>query len=117
MDFAGRLQVAFNRTRIKPGRSRITEVATQFGVSRETSRLWFAGAAMPELQRLIEIADFCNVNLDWLATGRPARGDTMTVRDDPLSAYGLSADERSVLEAMRSLAPHKRQGLVALLSP
>lgn len=119
-DFAARLETAFDRTGISAGRSRVTKVANEFGVSRETARLWFAGSAMPELPRLIEIAQFCHVGLEWLATGR---GTSMPVvdmvRDDPeSSAYvaGLSADERAVVAAMRNLHPQRRRGLVDLLT-
>jgi hypothetical protein len=118
-DFAERLHKAFDRTKIKPGRSRVTEVATHFVVSRETSRLWFAGSAMPELQRLIELADFCDVSLDWLATGhgsiQKVRGTNM---HEAAAGYGesLSTDERLVVDAMRAMQQHKRQGLVAFLS-
>lgn len=117
--FAERMERAFNRTPIGPGRGRVTKVAAEFGVSRETSRLWFAGVAMPELQRLIEIAHYCDVGLEWLATGRePSATHHQGVRDGAAGIYsaGLSDDEQAVVAAMRSLQPHRRRGLVALLT-
>lgn len=118
--FAARLHKAFDRTGIARGRSRTTAVATQFTVSRETSRLWLVGSAMPELVRLIDIADFCHCSLDWLATGQGAIDISQRgVRDDTLAAtYGnsLTADEQLVVSAMRAMKPNKRQGLVALLT-
>ena len=54
--FANRLQRACDDSGVPGGRQRVTAVATHFGVARETARLWFAGRALPELSRLIEIA-------------------------------------------------------------
>lgn len=120
-EFAQRLQTAFDRSAIARGRGRVTGVASQFGVSRETSRLWFAGMAMPELPRLIEIAEFCDVGLEWLATGsKQSTGQHSSgVRDESDSHpyfAALSEDEQAVVAAMRLLQPHRRRGLVALLT-
>lgn len=117
-NFPVRLHLAFDQTAIKPGRSRTTEVATRFGVSRETVRLWFSGAAMPELSRLVEIADFCGVNIDWLARNRgDMRHRPLNAVAETHAAYGsmLSSDEHLVVHAMRSMDERRRHGLVELL--
>ncbi|HET6805344.1 MAG TPA: helix-turn-helix domain-containing protein [Frateuria sp.] len=117
-EFAERLQLAFDRTTIKRGRGRVSEVASHYQVSRETARLWFAGSAMPELPRLIQIARDCDVALEWLATGRGSMTPPHAgVRDEgrPYMA-SLSEDEQAVVTAMRLLHPHRRRGLVALLT-
>ena len=112
--FANRLRLACDEAGVPGGRHRVTAVATHFGVARETARLWFAGRAMPELARLIEIARDYHCSLDWLATGR---GTPSRVLHEKASAYeALSPQERRVVTAMRGLTPKRRSGLVALLS-
>lgn len=111
--FANRLQLVCDEAGVPGGRRRVTAVATHFGVARETARLWFAGRALPELSRLIEIAKEYRCSLDWLATGRKA-----SVRiNEKASAYeALSPQERRVVTAMRGLTAKRRSGLVAFLS-
>lgn len=113
--FGLRLQQALDRTAIPPGRQRTTALANHYAVARETARLWLAGRALPEVRRLIEIADDCRVSLDWLATGR---GPMVMPPGVGEQAYGydvLSADEKALLQAARKLSPRRRQGLLALL--
>lgn len=113
--FGLRLQQALDRTAIPPGRQRTTALANHYAIARETARLWLAGRAMPEVHRLVEIADYCRVSLDWLATGRgpmvvpPSVGEPSHVYDV------LSAEEKALLQAARKLSPRRRQGLMDLL--
>ncbi|MBD8881989.1 DNA-binding protein [Rhodanobacter hydrolyticus] len=95
------------------GRQRVVTVAAHFGVARETARLWFAGRALPELSRLIEMAVEYRCSLDWLAMGRePA---TSGVGEQASSYETLSPQERSVITAMRGLSAKRRAGLIAFL--
>ena len=111
--FANRLQLACDEAGVPGGRHRVTAVASHFGVTRETARLWFAGRAMPELTRLIEIATEYHCSLDWLATGR---GTPSRVREKASAYEALSPQERRVVTAMRGLTAKRRSGLVAFLS-
>lgn len=111
--FANRLQLVCDEAGVPGGRHRVTAVATHFGVARETARLWFAGRALPELSRLIEIAKEYRCSLDWLAMGRatPSR-----VGEKASDYEALSPQERRVITAMRGLTAKRRSGLVAFLS-
>lgn len=113
--FGQRLQQALDRTAVPPGRQRTTALANHYAVARETARLWLAGRAMPELNRLIEIADDCRVSLNWLATGRGPMLMTSSVGEEARSYEVLSPDEQKVLKAVRKLTSSRRQGLLALL--
>lgn len=119
-DFADRLRRACDEAGVPGGRQRVTAVATRFGVARETARLWFAGRALPELTRLIEIAEELGCSLDWLALGRgvasAAGRPGRRVADGAASYDALSAQEKAVVAAMRDLSEKRRAGLVALLS-
>jgi len=111
--FANRLQQACDEAGVPDGRQRVIAVATHFGVARETARLWFAGRALPELSRLIEIAEEYRCSLDWLAMGRAAASARI---GEQASGYGaLSAQERRVIAIMRELTAKRRNGLVAFL--
>jgi hypothetical protein len=113
--FGQRLQQALNRTAIPPGRRRTTALASHYAVARETARLWLAGRAMPELNRLIEIADDCRVSLNWLATGRGPMVPPLSVGEEANRYEVLSPDEHKMLKAVRMLSAKRRQGLLALL--
>lgn len=110
--FASRLQHACDEAGVPGGRQRVIAVATHFGVARETARLWFAGRALPELSRLIEMAGEYRCSLDWLAMGR----ETAAQIGEQASGYeALSPQERRVITAMRGLTAKRRAGLIALL--
>lgn len=115
--FGHRLQQALDRTAIPPGRQRTTALANYYAIARETARLWLAGRAMPELSRLIEIADDCRVSLNWLATGRGPMVIQPAVGEEARSYDVLSTDEQKLLKAVRKLSAKRRQGLLALLDP
>ena len=61
------------------------ELAYQLGVSRQSVSKWEAGISLPELDRLIEIADLYKVSLDELI-----RGDTPTKQEYYISDEQLS---------------------------
>jgi hypothetical protein len=111
--FADRLQLVCDKAGVPGGRQRVTAVATQFGVARETARLWFAGLAVPELKRLTEIAEEYRCSLDWLVMGRETAPRRI---DEQASGYeALSPQERRVIAALRELTAKRRASLVAFL--
>lgn len=110
--FANRLQHACDEAGVPDGRQRVVAVATHFGVARETARLWFAGRALPELSRLIEMAGEYRCSLDWLAMGREP---TIQIGELAPDYKALSPQERRVITAMRALTAKRRDGLVAFL--
>jgi hypothetical protein len=113
--FGDRLQQALDRTSIPPGRQRTTALANYYAIARETARLWLAGRAMPEINRLIEIADDCRVSLHWLATGRGPMFIQPGVGEEAKSYDVLSQEEQKLLAAFRKLSAKRRQALLALL--
>jgi hypothetical protein len=111
--FADRLQILCDKAGVPGGRHRVTAVATQFGVARETARLWFAGRVMPELPRLVEIVEEYHCSLDWLALGREP--NSRKIGEQAHGYEALSAQERRVVAAMRELTAKRRASLVTLL--
>jgi hypothetical protein len=111
--FADRLKLICDEVGVPGGHKRVTAVATQFGVSRETARLWFAGCSLPEPPRLIEIAEEYRCSLDWLLMGR----ETVPRRiGEQAPGYdALSPQEQRLVTAIRALASKRRAGLLALL--
>ncbi len=112
--FAERLQEACDAADIPEGRARSNALASRFGVSTEAVRQWLHGRAVPEVSRLLELAEELECSLDWLLLGRlPSSGQVR----EPGGAYKtLSAQERAVVSAMRKLNARRRGGLVQLLS-
>lgn len=114
--FGHRLQQALDRTAIPPGRQRTTALANHYAIARETARLWLAGRAIPDLDRLVEIADDCRVSLNWLATGRGPMVVPPGVGEETKGYEVLSPEEQKLLKAVRKLSAKRRLGLLALLS-
>ena len=115
-DFARRLHWALDQARFERGRGRASALAERYAVSRQTSRKWLSGLALPELARLMEIANDFQVSFDWLATGR---GDSAAKRlQEPVAApYGspLSDGEIRVIQALRRLPGPKARVLLDLI--
>ncbi|WP_058835323.1 helix-turn-helix domain-containing protein [Luteimonas abyssi] len=113
-DFAQRLQTALDASGIAAGRRRTATLAELHGVSRETARKWLSGLALPELERMIELALHHHVSFEWLATGRgePTR-EGLSVRDASLK-YG-DPDEARLLHLIRGLSRKQRRALIDLL--
>jgi hypothetical protein len=113
--FGQRLHQALDRTVIPPGRQRTTALANYYAIARETARLWLAGRAIPELNRLVEIADDCRVSLNWLATGRGPMVVQPAVGEEAKGYDVLTPDEQKLLKAVRKLSGKRRQSLIVLL--
>ena len=58
------------------------ELAYQLNVSRQSVSKWESGLAIPELERLIEIAEFYSVSLDELILGE--KSETSIISDEQL---------------------------------
>lgn len=69
-EFAGRLRKALDTVNFPGDRARAGALADKYAVSRETTRKWLLGLALPELPRIIELAQDTGASLEWLATGR-----------------------------------------------
>lgn len=116
-DFAKRLRWSLDHAGFARGRGRASALALRYGVSRETSRKWLNGMAMPELERMIELATDFGVSFDWLATGRmptlPANRLAEAAAD--YDTAPLSGDEMKVLRSLRRLPPPKLHVILDLI--
>lgn len=59
-----------------PERGRQTLLAKQFSVSQQAAKKWLSGESLPELDKVVAIADWAGVTVNWLLQGLgPKRGD------------------------------------------
>lgn len=115
-DFAKRLRWSLDQAQFARGRGRASALALRYGVSRETARKWLNGLALPELERMIELATDFEVSFDWLATGRlPAAGPQATEDPVPYEGTPLSGDEMKVIQRLRRMPRRKLKVLLDLL--
>lgn len=79
--FASRLVELCNSAQL-PARGRQTRLSEIFGVTPKAARKWVNGLGLPELEIIIAIARWGNVNMEWLLTGRgPKRGNLVDTKD------------------------------------
>lgn len=59
-----------------PERGRQTLLAKKFAVSQQAAKKWLSGESLPELDKVVAIADWGGVTVNWLLQGfGPKRGD------------------------------------------
>lgn len=76
--FAARLSEVCDAKGIASGRGRQSALAMQFGVSPNAARKWLLGLGLPELDLAVKIANWGDVNVNWLLQGvGPIRGEKM----------------------------------------
>ena len=64
-----------------PERGRQTQLARQFSVSQQAVKKWLDGVSYPEMETIIAIADWADVNVNWLLQGAgPKRGNRMSTK-------------------------------------
>ena len=64
-----------------PEHGRQTRLAKQFGLTAKAARKWVMGIGLPELDVIIAMAKWGDVNVEWLLTGRgPKRGDLVDTK-------------------------------------
>lgn len=81
MAFAARLIELCNAAGL-PVRGRQTKLAELFKVTPKAARKWVSGLGLPELELIIKIARWGNVNVEWLVSGRgPKRGNLVDTKD------------------------------------
>ena len=111
--FARRLHQALDFAGFDRGRSRTGKLAAQYEVSRETSRKWLNGMALPELDRMIGLSVQTGVSFEWLATGRGEMGGTFKVSED-VGPYG-DKDTLRLIGVVRQMSPVRRSALLTVL--
>ncbi|MEG0276015.1 MAG: helix-turn-helix transcriptional regulator [Coprobacillus sp.] len=60
------------------------ELAYQLGISRQSVSKWESGVSLPELDRLVEIADLYEVSLDELVRGETSLKQEVHISDEQL---------------------------------
>lgn len=64
-----------------PKRGRQTRLAQLFKVSQQAARKWLDAESFPMLETLVEIADWADVNINWLLQGAgPKRGNRIDTK-------------------------------------
>lgn len=113
--FAQRLHVAMDLAGMKKGRSRTSELAAVFDVSRETARKWLNDLAMPELERLTEMAGRFGVSFEWLATGRGTPKGFHMVQDATAPYRVENREQARLIGLVGRLPRDQRKALLVLL--
>lgn len=75
-------------------------VATKLGMSQGSTRRWYTGDGLPEIQQVIELARLGRCSIHWLLTGEGLE----TVNPDP--------DTASLLKHWNALLPEARTALL-----
>ena len=75
------------------------EMVTTLGMSRSAVTDWKLGRSKPTLANVIKIANYFNISLDMLATGKEFKDNTTPEEKQLLNAYReLSTERRKQLE-------------------
>lgn len=113
--FARRLHQALDYVGFDRGRSRTGKLANHYEVSRETARKWLSGLALPELDRMIALAEHTGVYFEWLATGRgQITGDDIRVRET--APPYLDREMALMVGAIKQLSAVRRRALLTLMT-
>ncbi|WP_177229302.1 helix-turn-helix transcriptional regulator [Dyella sp. OK004] len=100
---------------MKKGRSRTSELAAVFDVSRETARKWLNDLAMPEMERMTEMAGRFGVSFEWLATGRGAPKGFHMVQDATVPYRVENREQARLIGLVGRLPRDQRKALLVLL--
>lgn len=91
----GDFQNIFKRLRNSGGFTQ-AEMAEKLGISRSTIGMYETGAREPDFETLEAIADFFNVDIDYLL----GRTDKTTISPETIGHYYLNADAREMAQFM-----------------
>ena len=91
----GNFQNIFKQLRISSGYTQI-EMSQKLGISRSTIGMYETGAREPDFETLETIADFFNVDIDYLL----GRTDKTTLLPETVGHYYLNDDARDLAQFM-----------------
>ena len=91
----GNFQNIFKRLRTSSGFTQV-EIAEKLGISRSTIGMYETGAREPDFETLEKIADFFNVDIDYLL----GRTDKTTLLPETAGHYYLNEDARDLAQFM-----------------
>ena len=89
----GDFQNIFKRLRNSCGLTQ-AEMAEKLGISRSTIGMYETGAREPDFETLEKIADFFNVDIDYLL----GRTDKTTVLPETVGHYYINAETREIAQ-------------------
>lgn len=89
----GNFQNIFKRLRISSGLTQV-EMAEKLGISRSTIGMYETGAREPDFETLEAIADFFNVDTDYLL----GRTEKTTILPETVGHYYLNDDAREMAQ-------------------
>lgn len=89
----GNFQNIFKRLRISSGLTQV-EMADRLGISRSTIGMYETGAREPDFETLEAIADFFNVDTDYLL----GRTDKTTILPETVGHYYFNDDAREMAQ-------------------
>ena len=85
------------------------EIAARFNISQATYNNWENEKTQPSIEQLKALAEFYGVSVDYLI------GNSDDMGNIGYNGDYLSADEKTLLQAFRSLPDEARCGLLKLL--
>ena len=91
----GDFQNIFKRLRLSCGLTQV-EMAEKLGISRSTIGMYETGAREPDFETLEKIADFFNVDIDYLL----GRTDKTTLLQETIGHYYLNDETRRLAQFM-----------------
>lgn len=89
-DFSARLQTALDAAGVISGRGRRAAIARALGVSGEAARKWLNGEAIPAMEMASKLAQYADVSVDWLLTGRAQSQANLSIADISRSALEIA---------------------------
>ncbi len=89
----GNFQNIFKRLRSSSGLTQ-AEMAERLGISRSTIGMYETGAREPDFETLEKIADFFNVDIDFLL----GRTDKTTILPETVGQYYLNEETRQIAQ-------------------
>lgn len=89
----GNFQNIFKRLRTSGGLTQV-EMAEKLGISRSTIGMYETGAREPDFETLEKIADFFNVDTDYLL----GRTDQTTILPESMGHYYLNKETREIAQ-------------------
>ena len=77
--FSKRLNTALEKKGL-PVRGRATELAKTFSVTTKAASKWLNGEALPDTKKIIDLAIWLDISVEWLLTGNERTTDNSNVR-------------------------------------
>ncbi len=86
-----------------------TEFLKKMGISSANIGDWKAERSTPNIHKLVRVAEYFGVSLDWLVTGKDPLAKEDTLISDTLQLDGLSDDEKVFLREYIAFTTHRKK--------